>query len=199
MKVEQLNELLYQALETERGGVEIYRTALKCVQNDELREEWQEYLEQTENHERILLEVFEELGLDPVVETPGRQVVRHIGESLVQAMEMALEAGEPAAAEIVAAECVVLAETKDHMNWELIGECAAKLKGAEAKVVKKAHEEVEDQEDEHLYHTMGWGRELWIQALGMPAVIPPPEEERDVKTAIGAARAKAGRKKMAKA
>jgi rubrerythrin len=196
MKVDQLNELLYQALETERGGIHVYRTALKCVQNEDLREEWQEYLEQTENHERILLEVFEELGLDPVLETPGRQVVRHIGTSLVRAMEMALEAGDPTAAEIVAAECIVLAETKDHLNWELIGECASKLKGAEAKAVKKAHEEVEEQEDEHLYHTMGWGRELWIAALGMPAVLPPPEEEKDVKTAIGAARAKKNRKSM---
>src|SRR5690242_15490202 len=101
MKREEVNELLYQALETERGGVEIYRTALKCVQNDELREEWEKYLQETENHERILLEVFEKIGLDPVLETPGRKVVKHLGESLVAAMEMALAEGEPAAAEIV--------------------------------------------------------------------------------------------------
>ena len=31
-------------------------------------------------------------------------------------------------------------------------------------------------------------------ALGLPAVLPPPEEEKDVKTAIGAARAKQARK-----
>jgi hypothetical protein len=30
----------------------------------------------------------------------------------------------------------------------------------------------------------------------MPAVLPPPEEEKDVKTAIGAARAKQERKTM---
>jgi rubrerythrin len=196
MKREQIDELLYQALETERGGINVYRTALKCVQNDELREEWEKYLEQTENHERVLLEVFEKLGLDPVVETPGRSVVKHHGESLVKAMEMALKNGEPAEGEIVAAECVVLAETKDHQNWELIGQCSKALKGEDAKALKEAYEEVEDQEDEHLYHTMGWARELWMQALGLPAVIPPPEEEKDVKTAIGAARAKAARKKM---
>jgi hypothetical protein len=196
MKREEVNELLYQALETERGGVEIYRTALKCVQNDELREEWEKYLQETENHERILLEVFEKIGLDPVVETPGRKVVRHLGESLVAAMDMALAEGEPAAAEIVAAECVVLAETKDHQNWELIGQAGQAFKGEEGKALKDAYEEVEDQEDEHLYHTAGWARELWMQALGLPAVIPPPEEEKDVKTAIGAARAKAARKKM---
>ena len=57
-------------------------------------------------------------------------------------------------------------------------------------------EEVEDEEDEHLYHSAGWSRELWIDSLGLPAVLPPPEEEKEVKTAIGAARAKAARKEM---
>jgi hypothetical protein len=71
------------------------------------------------------------------------------------------------------------------------------LKGNEAKALKAALEEVEEQEDEHLYHTTGWGRELWIEALGMQAVLPPPEEQKDVKTAIGAARAKQTRKEMA--
>jgi hypothetical protein len=55
---------------------------------------------------------------------------------------------------------------------------------------------VEDEEDEHLYHTAGWTRELWIDSLGLPAVLPPPEEEKDVKTAIGAARAKQRRTEM---
>ena len=172
------------------------RPRSRCVQNEELRRSGQEYLEQTRNHEQILLEVFETLGLDPDTETPGRQVVRHIGESLVKAMEMALGAGEPEAAELVAAECVVLAETKDHLNWELLGEAAKKLKGDERKALESAYEEVEDEEDEHLYHTTGWTRELWMQALGMPAVLPPPEEEKDVKTAIGAARAKQAREEM---
>lgn len=190
MKKEQMNELLYQALETELGGVQIYTTALTCVQNEDLKEEWEKYLEQTTRHVEIVTGVCESLGLDPKEETPGRKVVRHIGESLVKAMEMAKEAGEPAAAELVAAECVVLAETKDHTNWELIGELAKATKGDTAKTLKEAHDEVEDQEDEHLYHTTGWARELWIQSLGMPAVLPPPEEEKDVKTAIGAARAK---------
>ena len=196
MEKEQLQELLYQALETERGGIQVYSTALECVQNEDLKEEWEEYLEQTRNHERVLLETFEKLGLDPAVETPGRKVVRHIGQSLVKAMQMALAEGKPAEAELVAAECVVHAETKDHMNWELIGEVGKKLKGDEGKALLEAYEEVEEEEDEHLYHTTGWTRELWIQALGMPAVLPPPEEEKEVKTAIGAARAKQSRKEM---
>jgi hypothetical protein len=186
-------ELLYQALETELGGEQVYLAAIRCAQNREFKEELQKYLEETQNHQRIVLQVFDKFGLDANRETPGRTVVRHIGESLVQAMEMALQSGPPEAAELVAAECVVHAETKDHANWELIGKLVETVKGEERKALKEAFEEVEEQEDMHLYHTMGWSRELWIQFLGMPAVLPPPEEEKEVTTAIGAARAKQSR------
>jgi ferritin-like metal-binding protein YciE len=186
-------ELLYQALETELGGEHVYMAAIRCAQNSELKKEWQKYLEETQNHQRIVLQVFDKLGLDANAETPGRAVVRHLGESLVRAMEMAQKNAPAEAAELVAAECVVLAETKDHANWELIGKVAESLKGDEARALKESFSEVEEQEDMHLYHTMGWARELWIQFLGMPAVLPPPEEEKKVTTAIGAARAKQSR------
>jgi rubrerythrin len=199
MNERQVHELLYQALETEMGGVEVYRTALRCVVNEDLKGEWQEYLEQTEKHVQVLRQAFEKIGLDPETETPGRKVVRHIGHSLIKAMEMALTEDKPEAAELVAAECVVHAETKDHLDWELIGMLAGKMKDETGKALKEAYEEVEDEEDEHLYHTAGWSRELWIQGLGMPAVLPPPEEEKEVKTAIGAARAKQQRGRMKKA
>ena len=190
----QVQELLYQALETELGGVQIYQTALRCAQNDDLRKEWEEYHQQTTHHVELVKGAMEAFGLDANVDTPGRTVVRHIGQSLVRAMEMALAEGTPEEAQIVAAECVVLAETKDHQNWELVGEVVKKLTGEPAKVLRAAYKEVEEQEDEHLYHNSGWARELWIEGLGMPAVLPPPEEQKDVKTAIGAARAKAVRK-----
>jgi ferritin-like metal-binding protein YciE len=196
MKNDHLHELLYQALETELGGVQVYTTALRCVENKELKEEWQEYLEQTHKHVQIVTDLMDTFGLDPEKETPGRKVVRHTGESLVKAMEMALKSGEAGAAQLVAAESVVLAETKDHLNWHLIGEAAKKAKGEEAKALKAAHEEVEKEEDEHLYHTAGWARELWLDALGMKAVLPPPEEEKHVTTAIGAARAQQARAQM---
>jgi hypothetical protein len=196
VKKEQVAELLYQALETEAGGIRVYETALKCVINPDLKTEWEEYLDQTRNHERIVLAMMEKLALDPDMESPGRLVVRHIGESLVQAMETALDIGPPEAAQLVACECVVSAETKDHLNWELINEIVGKAKGELRETLKAAYDEVEDEEDEHLYHSTGWCRELWIESLGLPAVLPPPEEEKEVKTAIGAARAKKARRQM---
>ena len=192
----QLQELLYQGLETELGGVNIYETALKCAVNEDLRKELTEYHEQTTTHVQVMTNLMETLGLDPARQTPGRKVVAHLGASLVQAMEMALAAGDPAAAELVACECVVLAETKDHSNWELIGHVGNHGKGDAAKVLKSAYEAVEQDEDHHLFHTQGWCRELWIQSLGFPAVLPPPEEVRKVETAIGASRAEQAREQM---
>ena len=129
MKDEQLHELLYQALETEVGGIAVYETAIKCAVNEDLKKEWEEYLEQTQNHDAVLETLFGELGLDPSAETPGRAVVRHIGESLVTAMEMALASGPPEAAQLVAGESVVNAETKDHLNWELLRTVSEKATG----------------------------------------------------------------------
>ena len=192
----QVQELLYQALETEIGGQKVYETAIRCAQNPDLKKEWNKYLDETRNHEVILRETFARIGLDTEKETPGRTVVRHKGEALVAAMEMALNAGGRGAAQLVAAESVVEAETKDHQNWELIGKVAEDLKGERKAALSEAHAQVEDEEDQHLYHTMGWARELWIESLGMPAVLPPPEEEKKVKTAIGASRAKQAREEM---
>ena len=87
-------------------------------------------------------------------------------------------------------------ETKDHLNWELMRTAAEKASKTIAEAITRACDEVEDEEDEHLYHGMGWTRELWIESLGLPAVLPPPEEQKDVKTAIGAARAKNAREDM---
>lgn len=162
--------------------------------NAELKTEWQGYLDETRHHVELVQDIMVQLALDGSAETPGRGVVRHLGESLVVAMEKAKTAGDPAGAEIVAAECVVLAETKDHQNWELLSQCLLQAPTTFAEAIRPAWEEVEGQEDEHLYHTRGWARELWYQSLGLPAQLPPPEEVRDVRSMKDAAAVEAERK-----
>lgn len=189
MKRAPFEELLVQSLEHERGGVKVYTAALACATNGDLKEEWQKYLGQTTKHVEKLESLCASLGIDTRTERPGQLVVRSVGEALVRAMELARSAGDPNAAEIVAAECVVLAETKDHLDWELIVKCGEELRGDEAASVRQVAEAIEDEEDEHLYHSRGWCRELWLQSLGLKAILPPPEERKHVKTAIGAAHA----------
>lgn len=155
----QLRELLYQALETERSGVKIYEAALSCAENEDLKREWMEYLDQTRTHEQVLLELFEQLGLDPATVTPGREVVAHIADSLVTAMEMAKFQGSPATAQLVAGECVILAGSSDHQNWEQIGDLAAHGQGEEADTLRAAFEALDHEQAHHLYHTEGFIRE----------------------------------------
>jgi hypothetical protein len=196
MKTKQVEELVLQSLEHEKGGVEVYTTAVTCAVDEDLKEEWQRYLDQTRTHVAALEKVCKAMGIAAAKETPGRAVVRDLGQSLVAAMKKAKGAGDPTAAELVACECVVIAETKDHLDWELLGKVAEQLDGAAKKALTEAYEEIEDQEDEHLYHTRGWCRELWVQSLGLKAVLPPPEEIKQVKTAIGAARAEQAAEKQ---
>jgi hypothetical protein len=188
-----LKEHLLQSLVHERGGVLIYRTALECTLNQDLREEWEKYLGQTQNHVVVLSQLCQALGWDPGEMTPNCKIVQHNGVALVAAMKMALAEGDPESAELVACDSVLLAETKDHANWEIICECAKAAAGPAADALTSACKQVEEEEDEHLYHTQGWARELRMKALGLKAVIPPPEEERDVKTAAEAEEAKKSR------
>ncbi|HSC16595.1 MAG TPA: hypothetical protein VLI71_15820 [Gammaproteobacteria bacterium] len=189
LDLQQLKELMLQSLEHERGGVKVYETALRCAVSGDLKQQWAEYLEQTRIHVKILEGVLRKFEVDVEQESPSRAVVRGLGESLVAAMEQAKAGGDAAAAQIVACECIVLAEVKDHLNWELLTRCAARLSGAQKQALEEACEIVEEEEDEHLYHSRGYCRELWLDALGLPAVLPPPEEMQHVRSAISAAQA----------
>jgi len=184
-----VEELLLQSLEHEMGGVKVYEAALGCAIHASLKEEWEGYLEETRTHVAALEKACRALDIDVAKETPGRMIVRELGASLVDAIETASEAGDAAGAELIACECIVLAETKDHLDWTLLNRVAATMPGDPGELLRSLTLKVEDQEDEHLYHTRGWCRELWISALGLPAVLPPLEERRKVRTAIGAAHA----------
>ena len=192
----QLEDLVLQMMETELGGEKIYRTALESAIHEDLHKEWEGYLQETLHHQQVVRGLCATLGLAPNQTTPTRAVVGHIGKALVQAIELARRNAGPEAAQVVAAECVVLAETKDHANWELLGRVAEVATGDIGRALKAAHDDVEQDEDHHLFHTKGWMRELAIQGLGLPAVLPPPEEVKQVKTAIGASRAEQQRSAM---
>jgi len=189
----QVSELLLQALEHERGGVKIYKAAVACAVRPDLKQEWMRYLAQTEQHVIALTDVCAAFEVDPLTVTPGTKIVRENGKALLFAIESAHAAGNPQAAQLVAAECIVLAETKDHLDWELLGEVAKASSGRQQEVLMAAYERIENEEDEHLYHTQGWARELWLESLGLPAELPPGEEKLDVTSAAEAQAAKESR------
>lgn len=185
----QMKELLLQTLEHERGSELVYDAALDCVRDADLEEEWEDCLERTERHVEILTEACEALGVDPDEMTPWRQIAQHNGNALVMAMKMAVQVGDEEAAELVACECVLLGETRNDLNWELIGDCASALSGEARAVLTEACDEVSEDHDEHRRHTRGWRRELWLESLGLDADAPdddgPHGEDADERARAG--------------
>jgi len=175
MNHHRVKDLLLRALETEICGQELYGLALHCAANGKLKEDWDRYLAETCRHEAILRDLLAMLDIDAEEETLGRRIARQQGESLAMAMEMALDARNAETAQLVAAECVVLAETADQHHWKLIGTLARKAIGQQHRALQRAHALVEQEEDTHLLLSRGWRRELWLDALGLRAVLPPPE------------------------
>lgn len=181
----QLTDLVLQSLEYEARSVEVYEAALRCVANPELEQEWRGRLSSTREHVEVLRQICAALSIDVDQRTPGTCIARHLGLSLVMAMDLARMTGKGEAAQMVACECIVLAETKRYLAWELINECAdILLEGGAAAPLQNAADGAGDQKtDEHLRQGHGWSRQSWIESIGEQTKLRPPG--RPLQTAIG--------------
>ena len=188
MEMAVVKELLLQSLEHEMGGVKVYETALKCAVNEDLKEEWEKYHQETEHHVQVLQDVCSQMQLDPDEQTPGRKIVHDMGQSLVKAMEAALGAGDKEAAQCVAVR--LRGARRDQGSCQL----GADRRGVEEddgrrrQGLKEAYAEIEDQEDEHLYHSKGWMRELALRVARPQgrAAAPRGAQGRQVRDRRGA-------------
>lgn len=177
MDRKRFEELLLQSLTHEKGGVNVYRAALRCALEPDLQKEWSAYLTQTQRHVTVLRAVCATFRIEPDLPLPCCIPAEHTGRALVEAMELALRSGDPLGAQIVACECVVLAVTKEHASWQLLSELVPELAGAERRAIEEAVEEVGLEENAHLEHARAWASALWLHTLGVSAQLTPPEEE----------------------
>ena len=90
----QIEELILQSLEHERGGVKVYTAALTCTIRHDLKAEWEKYLAETRTHVKALEDICKTMKIDPKRETPGRAAVRHLGAGLIEVMELTLATGD---------------------------------------------------------------------------------------------------------
>ncbi|WP_186155723.1 hypothetical protein [Burkholderia gladioli] len=173
---EGLHQLLDQAHETTLRAMAVYDAALAATTHEELAAEWRLHREAAHRRAQVLADVFDALGLDVEVSSRVRTAAAALGKSLLEVIAYAVQGGDRAAAERVATECVLLVETRDQLHRKLLAIAAERSAGPVAQVLKDAVEVLEAQVDPLALHTLGWSRELWIDALGLAAVLPPPEE-----------------------
>jgi len=97
--------------------------------------------------------------------------------SLVRAIMMAVANGDPEAAQVVAAECVLLADMKKHLDWDLVRDAVSQA-GMQFCSGPEARQEMDDGCCP-LDCTRGWCREQWMSSLDFPAVVPSPREQAE--------------------
>jgi rubrerythrin len=159
-----LHELLSEFLAVEMGGQALYERALELVSDTEVRTKFRQFLKQTINHQKVLTDLIRKLGGNPRMQSPGAKAAAAKAQGLLRTMGRAGLSKD--AAQLNAIENIVLAETKDHADWELLGKIARQTNDSHLReVLGPAVETVEQEEDEHLNWTRKKLGELHMEAL----------------------------------
>jgi rubrerythrin len=150
---EVLRDKLSEFLAVERGGISLYEQAVRIVKDPDVSGKFAEFLDQTRKHETILLRVMSALGIDPQYVSSAARIAEQKAHALLNTMRSS-DGLPPPALELNAIENIILAETKDHADWELLGKIARQADDNRLRdVLKPAVAEVEPEEDEHLNWT----------------------------------------------
>jgi hypothetical protein len=116
----QFQHLLCQAWKTNSNLIHVYETAIGCAVDNACGCDWKRLLAEATRYRRRLLGAFRYFGLNPQSGTIGCLPISDADCLLSTAMRMAMANGDMKAAQLVAQECVKLAEAKDHLQRELI-------------------------------------------------------------------------------
>jgi rubrerythrin len=164
---EWLRNFLSEMLAVELGGVKLYEKALSELEHPELEDKLSEFLQQTHRHVELCASMLEAVGEGPSYRSPGAQAAEHKAEGLIST-EVPSEM-----LDLNNIENLVLAETKDHWNWEMLASIAPKIGDPELKrVATKAISEVRRQEKTHL----DWN-EKTLSKLAMESAMHAPATE----------------------
>ena len=162
-----LKQFFSEMLAVERGGVELYDRALEQLAHDDLRTKLEQFHEQTERHVELCEEMLNAAGANEDEMSPAAEAAEHKAQGLLSA-DVPEEMRD-----INNLENLVLAETKDHWNWELLGSLMERIEERDLKkVVSRAVREVRKQENDHLT----WSQKM-LTRLATEAAHKPPEME----------------------
>lgn len=172
MKMKELHRLVYQALETERGCVYAYQTAIRCAALAELGEWWRAQLGRAQARAELLRNLCVELDLNPDLDSATQKIARYRAQTVVLTMELSQKFATRDAAQILAAECIGALEGKVRLNWQLLRESVHHTSGPLRAVLERACGEC--LAEPHVQPAVDWAKELSLQALGLPSDAPAP-------------------------
>jgi rubrerythrin len=164
-----LQNFFSEMLAVEHGGIQLYERALEELMHDDLRPKLEQFHQQTQRHVELCQEMLNAAGGNEDEMAPAAEAAEHKAQGLLSA-EVPEEMKD-----INNLENLVLAETKDHWNWELLGSLMDKVEGRDLKrVVSRAVREVRRQENDHLT----WSQKM-LTRLATEAAQKMPEMEED--------------------
>jgi rubrerythrin len=151
-----LADLLSACLAHERCGVHLYRSVAGRTWSPALRSQYEHFGAETLEHVRILEELITASGGDPMYVSPAARATEKAASGLLESTFLLGGSVDPTTAELAMVEAVLLAETKDHANWELLADlCTRMAAGPVRQQLETATAEVLAQEEEH----DAWARE----------------------------------------
>jgi rubrerythrin len=182
MEQQVLLDKLSEFLMVEQGGLLLYRVAAARCTEPAIKRRYEEFGKQTARHREIYGQLVQALGGDPNYVSPTARLAQVKATKL---LESSIIVDGLAPEEIMAndLENVLLAETKCHLDWELMSQLAEQVTDAKLKpVLQQAVQEVEEQEDEHVE----WARQTLSQmALQMVQQGPAPSPDRWMQVTSG--------------
>jgi len=169
LSVEWIRNFLSEMLAVEKGGVKLYEKALGELEHSELEDKLSEFLRQTHRHAELCTSMLEAVGGDRNYQSPGAKAADHKAEGLISTQVPA------EILDLNNIENLVLAETKDHWNWEMLASIAPKIGDPELKrAAMKAVSEVRRQEKTHV----DWN-EKTLSRLAMESAMRPAAEDSE--------------------
>jgi rubrerythrin len=160
-------EFLSQMLAVEKGGVMLYEKALRELSDEDLRDQLEEFLQQTEHHVELCEQMLEQAAGSADESSPSAEAAQKKAEGLIS-VEVPQEL-----VDFNNIENLLLAETKDNWNWERLAELSRNIKDrALRSMVSRAVREVSKQERKHV----GWNSKT-LTALANQMMMAGEDEE----------------------
>ena len=176
-------DLLSACLAHERCGVHLYRSVAGRTADPELRVQYEHFEAETRDHIERLEQLIAAADGDPQYVSASARATEKASVGLLESTYLLSGSLDTATAELAMLEAVMLAEAKDHANWEMLAQLAtAMTDGALRRRMQTVTNDVLAQEEEHYRWAHDTRAELLLSLAGIDTVAPARHQTRPRQT-----------------